>query len=121
MTSICDTCVQPGTCCKDFGMPGFENRPTRRLQKKVLRSLASALAEDGKAYRRGDGHPLEGDTHYLAGLPFKPDKRIDDNWLYSCPHLGKDGRCKDYNNRPALCVSYQPRQDQLCVMYVEKE
>ncbi|KAA0258625.1 YkgJ family cysteine cluster protein [Deferribacter autotrophicus] len=34
--------------------------------------------------------------------------------LSPCKHLGEDGKCKDYENRPAVCRDFQP--DEICVL-----
>ncbi len=106
--SACDTCSNPGHCCKDF----------------VLHN-----GKTGVAFPEGDWENRA--NAYIArhSLPFKA-LRIDNSQFhetleghvgvrYMCPLLTPEGRCGDYENRPALCREYEPLSDRLCVMYVE--
>jgi len=52
------------------------------------------------------------------GLPFIPEVVNEHGyWIFNCPVLGPDGRCGDYENRPATCRSYEPGVDALCVLH----
>ena len=65
----------------------------------------------------GKQPPPEAD-HVMVGLPFMPlMTRPDGRWLLWCPVLGRDGRCTDYENRPALCRSFEAGSDPLCAMH----
>lgn len=35
---------------------------------------------------------------------------------WKCSRLGDDGLCTDYENRPQLCIDYQPMSDGLCAI-----
>lgn len=36
-------------------------------------------------------------------------------WMFACRKLGPDGRCGIYASRPAICRTYEPASDGLCV------
>jgi hypothetical protein len=56
----------------------------------------------------------DGIDHFPIGLPFMPlDKSEKYGWRLRCPLLGRDGRCTDYENRPALCRHFQPGSNRL--------
>lgn len=106
--SVCDRCRRPGRCCSGFllsgGWPGHAAETT--LEAMVM--LASVSTDPAI------GSPGQNQL----GLPFLPlGKRTDGAWILWCPLLGRDGRCTDYANRPALCASYQPLTDGLCAEY----
>ena len=100
--SACDTCRDPGYCCKRLMLGGVteEKFPTK------LEALAIAAA-----------WPFE-----PTGLPFLPVTVLDGYWLFTCPKLDwESGRCMDYENRPTLCRNYEPMSDPLCAMYTGAE
>lgn len=52
------------------------------------------------------------------GLPFVPAHQDESGmWWYSCTQLGRDGRCRSYEDRPQLCRVFEPGEDPLCVHY----
>lgn len=60
----------------------------------------------------GNGPDLE---HVQIGLPFMPLYQMPSGaWRMWCPRLGRDGRCTDYENRPALCRGYVAGEDPVC-------
>lgn len=102
---LCDHCRQPGRCCVGFGL----NMPlnTSDTVLHVLVKLASIQHYDCQ------GRPQ-------IGVPFmplhrKPDGRTPAGWRFCCPLLDRNGRCTDYENRPALCALYRPGTDGICV------
>lgn len=97
--SACDTCSDPGYCCKRLMLGGVteENYPTK------LEALICAAS-----------WPFE-----PLGLPFLPVAVLQGYWLFTCPVLDwESGRCSNYENRPTLCREYEPLSDPLCAMYV---
>ncbi len=105
--SGCDTCRQPGACCMGFALTNNDGHIT--AWDSESRDQVNA---------RAAGH----------GLPFRAIAKIDttvdpasgqpySSWYWGCPVLGADGRCTDYENRPQLCRTYQPGQDELCVEF----
>lgn len=106
--SLCDTCRIPGKCC--FGMElngGSFGRGMTALE--VLAALSTLhLHRDTKNEAMGS----------TIGLPLIPlYRRPNGNWRFWCPNLGRDGRCQDYENRPALCRDFEPASDQLCLYW----
>lgn len=102
--SLCDTCRVPGHCCRRFILNGgdFAWRTT------MLEALAAASTV------------LHGtdDIGYQIGLPFVPFYRDSNGrWWWWCPHLTRDGRCDDYENRPHVCRSFEPASDPLCIYH----
>lgn len=94
MTTLCDTCPAPGTCCRAFH-PGPGGAAWKGLTSlEVMAGLAD------------------------MGLPFAPlYQHANGAWLFWCPNLGRDGRCRDYENRPATCRDFEPGSDVLCVLH----
>jgi Fe-S-cluster containining protein len=105
--SACDTCRDPGHCCAGFQLNSGKG------------DWQSFWVEDGPLM------PLV--RMAQMWLPFVPMIRgpiyyVDDGayyqiWYWGCPLLGEDGRCTDYENRPDLCVRYEPKSDPLCVEF----
>lgn len=121
--SACDTCRAPGFCCRNIRL--FGNRPSPAANGEVAfpASLDTVRVLD----------EIQGEA-----LPFKPvatretfePRRLPDwdgpiigetlqTWTWSCPRLGADGRCTDYENRPRMCRSFEPVVDTLCLMNPE--
>lgn len=99
--SDCDTCPQPGHCCRTMLLCGGEFPPP---DLRTLLEADLAIRNDRIA-----GPPL----------PFHPlFQRQDGAWVLWCPNLNaKTGRCDDYENRPLACSLYEPRSDRLCILH----
>lgn len=98
--SMCDTCLEPGRCCKRIFLSGGLDPHFLQLPMSYERAEHAALA---------------------SGLPFVPGQQLPDGrWQWSCYQLQADGRCGIYENRPQLCRDYKPGSDPLCVHYWEK-
>lgn len=96
--SICDSCREPGACCKRLMLGGVTEK-------------AFPTIDDAQAVAAA--WPFEPN-----GLPFVPVRVVQGYWLYTCPRLDREtGRCTDYENRPALCRNYEPKSDPLCAEY----
>lgn len=98
--SLCDVCLNPGACCRDFIVSSFGG-------------------ETGKA-RPQEPMSLEKAEHLVLsmGLPFTPSRQQDGGiWRFSCLALQHDGRCGIYEDRPGLCRSYVAGSDGLCAHY----
>lgn len=106
--SLCDNCFSPGACCKGFTFPD----KTFWFDDNEL-SVYECLAKEDSSGRL---------------LPFVLLRRGDDSWIdedtgrpyghyhFWCPLL-KNGRCGDYQNRPAVCRNYEPASCGLCVHF----
>lgn len=99
--SLCDTCMDPGRCCRWMSLSG--GPPDPRTGKRI-----------------GEPMSLE-DAEHMAmrfGLPFMPGEQDETGrWRYTCTALGDDGRCQVYETRPKLCRDYAAGSDGLCVHY----
>ena len=109
--SLCDTCRDPGACCRDLtlyrhngqlvtvwddeGPAGFTSE--NELPFEPIRKVGQWTVPDGDA----DGN---GGRAYSA-------------WAFRCTALGEDGRCTVYDRRPQLCRDYEPGSSPLCVMH----
>jgi Fe-S-cluster containining protein len=105
--SLCETCREPGHCCKAFNLTGT-----------------------------GDHHVTfwDDDVPHFDRFPFVPLYRIGQGtvefgpeagrtyswWRWGCPKLGADGRCTIYDTRPQLCRDFEPGSNPLCIEYDEK-
>jgi Fe-S-cluster containining protein len=115
---LCDNCAYPGHCCSGFTLlPGKD-----ALEIDMLISLATVQhgAHNGQSVRLSG--PISRDDanleHVQLGLPFMPQRKHEDGyWRFSCFMLDENGRCGDYENRPALCRSYKSGSDGICVMH----
>jgi Fe-S-cluster containining protein len=96
--SMCDTCLKPGNCCVSLFLTG--------------RGFQGAMSHEAAEHKL-----------LREGLPFRPRAYDEDHhrWTFWCPNLRADGRCGDYENRPALCRMYQPGEDGLCVHHWTEE
>lgn len=103
--SVCDTCPQPGHCCRSIVLGGgsFAKHCT--------------TADEFDAYMR-DCNAGVADIHPIGPpMPFRPlFRRSDGVWALWCPNLSPAGRCLDYENRPFCCSHYEPKTDALCVL-----
>ena len=101
-SEICGKCHAPGSCCSGFNLTSLIGWCTPEEHPDKLQQALNTLKELGMGY-------------------FVYDKVIPDivggtglvNTLFKCEKV-KNGRCSDYENRPATCVNYRPTQDMLC-------
>lgn len=113
--STCDTCRDPGHCCRGFVL-------SREFP-------ASADAEDALRSTREGTNPMTGEAGCYEVLPhFVPvepvphaetEERDAVRWRFRCEALGEDGRCTVYKDRPKLCRTYEPKSDGLCAEFEE--
>lgn len=100
--SLCDTCRQPGACC-------------RGLVLNIPFSSDNWMAEAAEKMARF-GLSFFVPVRSVASVD-APDKAMV---LFDCTRLGADGRCSDYDGRPTLCRDYEAGSDPLCVEHVYK-
>jgi Fe-S-cluster containining protein len=105
--SACDTCPKPGACCTDFSLnigrlpkDDWQTAAARKMRAHNLPFIPLRLAITGQ---ETDGQPAEFDGRVMI--------------RFTCPLVTPEGRCGDYENRPQLCRTYQPKQDMLCALY----
>lgn len=119
--SLCDACRAPGRCCTGFYLQnGDFGRGRPALE--VLVELATAWTGTAPMLGAVRVHPtfdLTAIEDIQVGMPFMPLMRrpADGAWRFWCPVLRADGRCGDYENRPALCRDYQAGSDKLCAEF----
>lgn len=92
----CDNCPDPGVCCERFFLIG----------------CGGAIHFDPATYGEGAETP----ERFLAryALPFRFLRLLDNGAaVFTCP-LIVDGRCSDYENRPALCRVFAVNGDRAC-------
>lgn len=104
----CDTCREPGACCRSFHV-GID--------------VPEDMSGDAlKVHLRAGLRPTTG-TQAFEVLPYDPDyvyctegkQKGTVQWCYSCPELQPDGRCGIYETRPTICRDYIVGSDALCV------
>ena len=110
--SLCDACYRPGTCCKEIRFYGGHRNGehTFWLDENIEQQVS------GQDPENLSNHPFE---------VLKVDEKFTDKKtgreygtvVFKCKNLTAEGRCGDYENRPLLCKSYEPRSDNLCVHY----
>lgn len=104
--SLCDRCFAPGQCCKRMYLSNKEGPFTVWLDRDITEQMKD------------------------KELPFVAIGEILNKWvdefgtgreygvvLFTCPKLGKDGRCTIYENRPEVCKSFEAGSDPLCVHF----
>jgi hypothetical protein len=113
----CGSCFAPGFCCRNIVLAaGDFKRGALHLDLLVELATIPTYLENGQPYVAGNGDRLTGDCAAI-GLPFMPlYRRQSGAWVLWCPNLTRDGKCGDYDNRPALCRSFKPGEHIPCVM-----
>jgi Fe-S-cluster containining protein len=108
--SACDTCPKPGACCTDFHL-NIGSFPKDTWKEDAQEKLISV------------GLPFFFPKRLAVEGRETADQPVEANGLvlirYGCTRLTPEGRCGDYENRPQLCHSYQPKSDSLCVLWIE--
>lgn len=108
--SACDSCRDPGHCCRSFHVPRhFKLEDTR---KEVLAMMRAGLDGFGRNCEQVPFIPLTRRHFYGVEGATEP---YSVTWTFSCPKLGEDGRCSIYETRPGACRRYEPKSDGLCV------
>ncbi|SRR6266403_1852214 len=99
--SLCDTCRSPGSCCRGFVIEntGFERERWKQDARQWIRRKKLPFYP---AHMTASNLP-EWDYVYVA---------------FNCHWLGEDGRCRNYDQRPAVCRNYEPASDGLCAEHV---
>jgi Fe-S-cluster containining protein len=115
----CDNRPKPGRCCTGLGLGGFAwgKHPLEALiaAATVVTANFGDQAVDAESIVGGDMRNIQ------IGLPFLPFHRLENgHWRWWCFNLTPAGRCGDYENRPALCHTFQPASDPLCAMFVPR-
>lgn len=102
---LCDTCLDPGHCCRFISLAGG----TFGANCETPEEVEALIAGHNETYLPPGTGPM----------PFRPLlKRSDGVWVFWCPNLDREtGRCNDYENRPFACSNYAAGSDPLCVHY----
>lgn len=103
--SVCDTCFDPGRCCRNFPLNVCPPSEHATLLEAMV--WAASCSYYGPAREE------------LFGLPFIPHERdvAANTFRWHCSNLQADGRCGDYVYRPEACVRYMPGTDESCTLY----
>ena len=115
--SACDTCRDPGYCCRNFTLNVVfpAEMPRAEVQKHIDEGTDPW---DGPDYADGEPtpfmHPIRISSRYIHKGEKKPHGVT---WGFSCDRLGHDGRCMQYEDRPQVCRGYEPKSDLLCIEY----
>lgn len=112
--SLCDTCAEPGRCCKSLQLGGRDPKVG-----------ISTWAGPGEAEKQmaAFGLPfvaIEGRTEgpWTVEHPDSPNcGRAYVQHVWSCPRLLPSGRCGAYEDRPTICRDFKAGSDPLCVYY----
>jgi hypothetical protein len=128
MTSLCDNCARPGSCCTGFVLAtGALDRGEASDIDALLATAVTCTNAAGQGsylFGRGVADLVRacadpGTANVRIGLPYRRFYRAPDGrWRYWCPKLQRDGRCGDYANRPAACRVVQAGEAKPCCHYV---
>ncbi|MCH8243551.1 MAG: hypothetical protein IH897_13215 [Planctomycetes bacterium] len=114
--SACDTCRDPGYCCRNIGLSVLFPAEMHRgeVDKHIAEATCPWTGEDDGGEKMPFMHPIRVTTRYAYRGQHKPHGV---KWGFSCDRLGKDGRCMQYEDRPEVCRNYEPKTDLLCIEY----
>ena len=94
-------------CCRAFPLNHFWRAGT------TLKTIRAWLRKNKFSFR-----PLRRYTQWV-GTDVVEGTNVTgvlmEQWLFSCPKLGPNGRCTIYKDRPELCKTYEPGNDMMCV------
>lgn len=113
--SACDTCRDPGYCCRNFTIGTVF--PAKMHRDEVDKHIAEGTCPwtgepDGE--KTPFMHPMRITSRYIYRGQRKPHGV---KWGFECDRLGKDGRCMQYEDRPPMCRNYEPKEDLLCIEF----
>lgn len=94
--SLCDTCRDPGACCRTFTL--WTEGPRPYTHKEAEQAI---IREDLPFYMKS-----------------KKGAKIN---VVGCSHISATGRCNIYEDRPALCRDFAAGVDALCVETPNRE
>lgn len=100
--SLCDKCYAPGACCQEFMLSGTGKEKYGSNKRGARRHLVAK--DENPSGKKKPFQPVE----YLAHV---------DMWVWRCPKIGDDGRCKVYERRPETCRIFEPASAGLCVHF----
>ena len=113
--SACDTCKDPGYCCRGLVLSNIF--PAKMPRDKVYQHIAEGTDPYGACVEFEpcpQFRPMRTSARYIRRGQTEPESVT---WRFSCDWLDEDGRCGDYENRPRLCVAFEPKSDPLCIEY----
>ena len=113
MTSPCDTCGDPGHCCRVITLNHYF--PTTITIGGVLEFLQT----HGLPFEPIEPWLSEDYSDEVNSHGWPAPKEGKDLWKLSCPLLTAEGRCGDYENRPHACRAYEPKSTALCFHFEE--
>lgn len=115
MSSPCDSCRDPGACCRAFTVNidfpvGMERDEVREHVRKGTDPFGGRRRHEKLPHFE----PLR-PSRWWAGNGARRPERV--NWMFDCAALGPDGRCTVYDDRPDVCRAYEPKSDPMCVEF----
>ena len=103
-------CPDLGHCCKRFSLSPIGKMPSANWNIKTFKGVMRQMRKRKLPFR-----PLE-----LSAVNGAGEKIAEKIWWFTCPLLGKDGKCGDYENRPNTCKNFVPGNgDMLCLIQPE--
>jgi len=113
--SLCDTCREPGACCKGLAINiRFPiEMPPDQVQKHV--------AEGTPTYEGGPNHQPVPTFVPINRATYLDDGELEPKyctWRFNCTALDEEtGRCNIYRDRPQVCRDFEAGSDPICVHY----
>lgn len=105
-SALCNICPEPGRCCKRFAVYSNGDQEQTFWKDNWREDVKSEAVKRGFPFE-----PLEIRETYLDGESGEEYVTV----FLTCPKLTPAGRCSIYSARPALCKSFQPASNALCV------
>ena len=109
MATMCETCTDPGHCCRDFSV--FQDGKAKTFWLDGDGTAESFLAEQDLPFT----------PRVIGEFVVEKTGRRYASYRFSCPMLTDKGRCSIYQNRPDMCRAYEAGSDTLCVYYSDEE
>lgn len=103
--SLCSICAEPGACCQNVNL---------HVKGESITFWEVSWRSDSKREMRERGLPF-----FASSVRSRHKDEDGSDYVtlwFDCPKLQPDGRCGIYADRPRLCRTYLPGQDDLCVM-----